>query len=193
MPDRVDRRRFLGVTGKFVTLSIFAPGALVAACRSSSEKHPKSLLEGATQADYNEIFDQLFEAAKGEKDVRFETRLGGPEKGLLLIRFGEPNTNGLLVLEKGFRPTNILGMYLPEDSAKSIDLIEPTTEGRPVNRLLVASWKGQAPLRFLPPEKYTNADEGVVEPHKLTSEELGPFLAKVYASFNAVRLPPLDQ
>lgn len=186
MSERIDRRTFL-------ILMPLAPAVILAGCKGSADKKPQSLLEGATQADYNEVFNQLFEAARDEKDVKFETRVGGPEKGLLLIRFGEPTTSGLLVLEKGFRPNHLLGAYTPDASARTIDLIEPTTEGKPTSRLLVANWDGQAPLRFLPPEKYTNPEEGIVEPHKLTSKELGPFLAKVIASFNTDRLPPLDQ
>lgn len=186
MAERIDRRTFL-------ILTALAPVVVLAACKGSADKKPKSLLEGATQADYNAVFNQLFETAKSEKDVKFETRVGGPEKGLLLIRFGEPTTSGLLVLEKGFRPNHLLGAYTPDASARTIDLIEPTTEGKPASRLLVANWNGQEALRFLPPEKYTNPEQGIVEPHKMTSKELGPFLARVIASFNSNRLPPLDQ
>lgn len=189
MLERVDRRTFLA-------LSLLAPTVILAGCKDSADKKPKSLLEEATQEDYNASFDQIFEAARDQKDVKFETRQGGPEKGLLLIRFKgqKENTKGLLVLEKGYRPTNLLGKYAPDASARSIELTTPGTDDTGYGtRLLVANWKGQAPLRFMPPEKYTNPEQGIVEPHKLTEKELGPFLARVWASFNSDWLPPLDQ
>lgn len=186
MLERVDRRTFL-------ILMPLAPAVILAGCKGSADKKPKSLLEGATQADYNEVFNQLFETAKSEKDVKFETRVGGPEKGLLLIRFGNPKNASLLVMEKGFRPSKLLGAYVDDDSAKSIDLTTPEAEGQPATRILVASWNSQTPLQFLPPERYSNPEQGIVEPHKLSSKELGPFLARIIASFNSNRLPPLDQ
>jgi hypothetical protein len=186
MPERVNRRTFL-------ILTALAPTVVLAACKGSADKKPESLLEGATQADFESTFDQIFAQAYQDKNVATSTRSGGPQDGITEINFDGGNFKGTLSLEKGYRPGNLLGFYIKDDSAKSIDLITPGAEGKPTTRFLVASWSGQEALSFLPPEKYTNPSQGIVEPHKMTPKELGVFLANVWASFNAVRLPPLNQ
>ncbi len=182
MPERFDRRAFL-------IIAALSPVAVLAAYRSSSEKHPQSLSEGATQADYESTFDQIFDLARQEKNVSISTRLGGPQDGIVEIEFDGGNFKGTLSLEKGYRPSNLLGLYIKDDSAKTIDLTTETRTGE-TNRTLASTWNNQKAIRFLPPEKYVNPEGPTVEPHKFTPQELGNFLATVYASFNAVRIPP---
>lgn len=180
MSDRVDRRKFL-------IIATLTPVVLLAACRSKRE-HYQSLEEGATQADYESTFDQIFASISQEKTADITTRRGGSQDSTVEIKFDGGNIKGTLSLEKGYRPGNLLGYYVKDDSAKTIDLTTETTNGES-SRALVSAWNNQKAIRFLPPERYINPEGPTVEPHKLTPQELGHFLETVYASFNAVRVP----
>ena len=172
----IDRREFLRIMG------VMALGLVLNNGCSNSNDNPR--FEKAEVQDFNDAFDNLFQAAFESGLGQKKTRWGAKEENIVEIEFadGDGDPMGTLILEEGFAPSRILGAYFEESTARTVDL---TFKLPQVSRYLVASWHKQPPLRFLPPQEYIDRQHGVVKPYLMSPDEIEEFIALMYASYNA--------